>query len=160
MGLIAKRMKMVLRLGKPENDMVEDADLSGPIIIALCFGVLLLLSGKVHFGDIYAIFVVGNILMYFLFNFMSQIDVIPLYSIMSTVGYALLPMLLLGFFGIFSSLKGNMGIIISLAVSGWASLAASNIIESLMRQTESNRKPLLIYPLFLFYVSFAMIIIF
>lgn len=151
---------MVLRLGKPENDMVEDADLSGPIIIALCFGVLLLLSGKVHFGDIYAIFVVGNILMYFLFNFMSQIDVIPLYSIMSTVGYALLPMLLLGFFGIFSSLKGNIGIIISLAVSGWASLAASNIIESLMRQTESNRKPLLIYPLFLFYVSFAMIIIF
>lgn len=160
MGLIVKRMKMVLRLGKPENDMVEDADLSGPIIIALCFGVLLLLSGKVHFGDIYAIFVVGNILMYFLFNFMSQIDVIPLYSIMSTVGYALLPMLLLGFFGIFSSLKSNIGIIISLTVSGWASLAASNIIESLMRQTESNRKPLLIYPLFLFYVSFAMIIIF
>ena len=121
---------------------------------------LLLLSGKIHFGDIYAIFVLGNILLYFLFNFMSQVDIIPLYSIMSTLGYALLPMLILGVCGIFASLKGNVGILLSLAVSGWASLAASNIIESFMKQTESNRKLLLIYPMFLFYVSFAMIVIF
>ena len=53
---------------------------------------------------------------------------IPLYNIMSTVGYSLLPMLILGFFGIFTSLKGTSGILLSLAVSGWASLAASNII--------------------------------
>ena len=153
-------MKMVLRIGKPDEEMMQEPDLSGPILIALCFGMLLLLSGKVHFGDIYAIFVVGNILLYFLFNFMSQVDIIPLYSIMSTVGYSLLPMLALGFCGIFVSLKGNIGILLSLGMSGWASVAASNIIEALMPQTESNRKPLLIYPLFLFYVSFAMIIIF
>lgn len=54
---------------------------------------------------------------------------------MSTVGYALIPMLLLGLCGIFTSLKGTGGILLSLAVSGWASLAASNFIEALMRQT-------------------------
>ena len=66
-------MKLVLRLKKPDDETLEDPDLSGPILIALCFGFLLLLSGKIHFGDIYAIFVVGNILLYFLFNFMSQV---------------------------------------------------------------------------------------
>jgi hypothetical protein len=53
---------------------------------------------------------------------------IPLYNIMSTVGYALLPMLLLGFLGIFTSMKGTAGILLSLAVSGWSSLAASNFV--------------------------------
>ena len=125
----------MLRLGQPDEEMLEEADLSGPIAIALCFGMLLLLSGKIQFGDIYAIFVLGNVLLYFLFNFMSQVDIIPLYSIMSTVGYALLPMLLLGFCGIFVSLKGTIGILLSLGVSGWASLSASNLIEAFMRQT-------------------------
>lgn len=68
---------MVLRVGKPTEEMIEDPDLSGPILIALCFGMLLLLSGKVHFGDIYAIFIVGNTFVYFLFNFMSQVNSIP-----------------------------------------------------------------------------------
>lgn len=129
-------------------------------MIALCFGMLLLLSGKVHFGDIYAIFVLGNILLFFLFNFMSQIETISLYNIMSTMGYSMIPMLILGFMGIFITMKGPLGIILSLVVAGWSSYAASNFIEGIMKQTESNRKALLIYPLFLFYVCFAMIIIF
>lgn len=79
---------------------------------------------------------------------------------MSTMGYAMIPMLLLGFFSIFTLMKGPIGITLSLAVSGWSSLAASNFIEALMRQTDTDRKILLMYPLFLFYVSFAMIIIF
>lgn len=66
--------------------------------------------------------------MYFLFNFMSQIEMIPLYSIMSTVGYAMLPMLLLSFLGIFTSMKGTAGILLSLAISGWSCFAASNFI--------------------------------
>ena len=61
-------MKLVLMLGTPDDQVLDSPDLSGPIAIALCFGMLLLLAGKVHFGDIYAIFVVGNILIYFLFR--------------------------------------------------------------------------------------------
>ena len=47
---------------------------------------------------------------------------------MSTLGYALLPMLLLGFFGIFFSLKGTIGILISLSIAFWSSLAAGNTL--------------------------------
>ena len=64
---------MILKIGRPSDEMLDDPDLSGPTIIALCFGLLLLLSGKVHFGDIYAIFIVGNFFIYMLFNFMSQV---------------------------------------------------------------------------------------
>jgi hypothetical protein len=126
----------------------------------MCFGFLLLLSGKVHFGDIYAIFVVGNLLLYFLFNFMSQVEMISLYNIMSTMGYSMIPMLILGVAGIFTLMKGPIGIVICFVLTGWSSYSASNFIEGLMKQTATNRRVLLIYPLFLFYISFAMIIIF
>jgi hypothetical protein len=59
--------------GQPSEDIIHDPDLSGPIIIGLALGCLLLLAGKVHFGDIYAMFILGNILVYFLLNFISQV---------------------------------------------------------------------------------------
>lgn len=71
--MIKSRIKMILKLTKPSENVIEDPDLSGPIFIALCFGMLLLLAGKIHFGDIYAIFILGNFLLYLLFNFMSQV---------------------------------------------------------------------------------------
>lgn len=72
--MIKQRIMLVLKIGKPTDEMIEDPDLSGPTIIALCFGLLLLLSGKVHFGDIYAIFIVGNFFIYLLFNLISQVQ--------------------------------------------------------------------------------------
>jgi hypothetical protein len=45
---------------------------------------------------------------------------------MSSLGYALLPMLILGFFNIFISLKGTFGILISLSIAIWASISAGN----------------------------------
>lgn len=47
---------------------------------------------------------------------------------MSTLGYSLLPMLVLGLFGIFVSLKGGPGIFLSLALAFWCSFAASNVM--------------------------------
>lgn len=66
---------LVLKFSQPSYDIIHDPDLSGPIIIGLTFGFLLLLSGKVHFGDIYAMFILGNLLIYFLLNFISQVQV-------------------------------------------------------------------------------------
>jgi hypothetical protein len=47
---------------------------------------------------------------------------------MSTLGYALLPMLILGFVGIFTSLQGGIGILVSLLMAAWSSISAGNII--------------------------------
>lgn len=79
---------------------------------------------------------------------------------MSSLGYALLPMLILGFFNIFISLKGTFGILISLSIAVWASVSAGNTMEVYLKSHNNERKVLLVYPLFLFYLCFAMIVIF
>lgn len=84
---------------------------------------------------------------------------VSLYSIMSIMGYGLLPLLPLGAVGIFVSLKGPIGIVVALATAAWSSFAAGNFMDVLIKDTK-DRKALVIYPLFLFYVSFTMIVIF
>ena len=78
---------------------------------------------------------------------------------MSTMGYGLLPMVGLGFIGIFISLKSGLGTIVALGAAFWASYAAGNFMDALIKDTK-DRKALVISPLFLFYVSFTMIVIF
>ncbi len=78
---------------------------------------------------------------------------------MSTLGYGLLPMLALGFFGVFLSFKGGLGILFGLLMATWSSFSAGNILDVLIKD-QKNRKILVIYPLFLFYVSFVMLVIF
>jgi len=75
------------------------------------------------------------------------------------MGYGLLPMLGLGAMGVFVSLKGAIGIIVTLGIAGWSSFAAGNFMAVLIRETK-NKRALIIYPLFLFYVSFTLIVIF
>ena len=64
---------MTIMITKPEYQQLQHSDMAGPVLIALVFGCLLLLSGKIHFGDIYAMFLFGNSIMYFLINYMSQV---------------------------------------------------------------------------------------
>ena len=41
------------------SPIVEDDDFAGPLLLCLVLGVLLLFKGKVHFGTIYGVFVIG-----------------------------------------------------------------------------------------------------
>jgi len=78
---------------------------------------------------------------------------------MSIMGYGMLPMLGLGLIGIFVSLNGGIGIVVALMTAIWSSFSAGNFMDVLIKDTK-DRKLLVIYPLFLFYVSFTMIVIF
>jgi protein YIPF6 len=78
---------------------------------------------------------------------------------MSTLGYGMLPMLAIGFVGIFISLKSGLGIGVALAAAAWSSFAAGNFMDVLIKDSK-DKKALIIYPLFLFYISFTMIVIF
>ena len=90
-------------------------DLAGPIFIAFTFGFLILLSGQLHLGDIYALFIFGNLGLFMLFNFMNKVGNVSLYSVMSILGYCLLPMLVLGLIGVVFRLRSAFGIIASLS---------------------------------------------
>ncbi len=52
---------------------------------------------------------------------------------MSILGYGLLPMLLLGLIGVFVSLNKGIGTIIAIIIASWASYAAGNFINVLMK---------------------------
>jgi len=71
--MIKDKLQLVLKLGQPDYDIIMDPDLTGPLIIAFGLGFLLLLSGQLRFGDIYALFILGNSLLWFLFNFMAKV---------------------------------------------------------------------------------------
>jgi len=65
-----------------------------------------------------------------------KVDHIPLYNIMSTLGYGLLPMLSLGVINIFFNLRFGIGIAISLSIALWSSMAAANFIDVLIKDTK------------------------
>ncbi len=47
---------------------------------------------------------------------------------MSTLGYSLLPMLVLGLLGIVFEMRGSVGIFLSLFIAAWSSLSAGNTL--------------------------------
>lgn len=76
----------------------------------------------------------------------------------SYLGYSLLPMLILAVFGIVLRLNNAFGVFSSLILAAWSSYTAGNTIGVVLNRSEG--RVLLAYPLFLFYLSFALIIIF
>jgi hypothetical protein len=59
------RQKVISTLNPKRNinDIVDDADLAGPLLFCVALGVLLSLRGKLHFDYIYHFFVFGSVLM-------------------------------------------------------------------------------------------------
>ena len=103
---IFRKTKSVLNpFTPPDRSILDDVDLAGPLVFCLAFAFSLLLLGKIHFGYIYGIVVLGTVGMYTLLNFMTSSDK-PCSGLFvtSVLGYCLLPMVILSFFFIcFSS---------------------------------------------------------
>merc|ERR1719230_588336 len=118
-------MQGVAFFQKLDQDLLDDADLTGPLVICLSLGVCLLLAGKLHFGYIYGLGATGGFGICMLINVMSQREGIDLYRTMSILGYGLLPIVALAFIGIFVSLKSTFGTIVSLACITWATATSS-----------------------------------
>jgi len=87
-----------------DKHIMEDTDLVGPLLFCLLFGVSLLLSGKVHFGYIYGVALMGWISIWGILNLISEAG-IDMLRAASVLGYCLLPMVVLSFFSIFLPLQ-------------------------------------------------------
>ena len=77
---------------------------------------------------------------------------------MSFLGYSLLPMLLLAFVGALAPLQRVLEVLLGLCLAGWSSWTAGSWLVVVLAREDSRW--LVVYPLFLFYVSFSLIIIF
>lgn len=89
-------------LDRINPDLHEDADLSGPILFYMLFGLCQLLGGKVHFGVILGWTTLASLFLYTIFNLLAgKNGSLDFYRCVSLVGYCLIPMVLLSAFSIF-----------------------------------------------------------
>jgi hypothetical protein len=60
-----------------DQHLMDDSDLGGPILFFLLFGFFLLFSGKVHFGYIYGLALLGSTSLHIILSLMSPSDPNP-----------------------------------------------------------------------------------
>merc|ERR1719481_2298504 len=85
-----------------------DSDLAGPLCFCLAFGSFLMLSGKLHFNYIYGIGLLGCVCIYALLNLMA-VSGVAICTVVSVLGYCLLPIVVLSGLSILFSLTGVLG---------------------------------------------------
>lgn len=139
----------------------QDADMAGPIIFCLLFGTSLLLSGKTHFGYIYGVALFGTISLHILFTLMSNTPAtggLDFLTTASTLGYCLLPLVMLSGLTVFVNLDNGIGYFLGILAVLWCTWAASGFFVRVMNL--SNARALVAYPLSMFYSVFALMAIF
>jgi len=155
--IIEKTRAVLNPLRNTDALILQDADIVGPVIFCILFGFILLLSGKIHFGYIYGIGVIGCLAIFFLLNMMSVAGV-SLGITVSVLGYCLLPMVGLAGVNLLLSLQGLAGTIISAISVLWCSLSASKLFVTALGL--QKQQPLVAYPCALLYGVFALMAIF
>uniref|UniRef100_A0A7S4I628 Protein YIPF n=1 Tax=Vannella robusta TaxID=1487602 RepID=A0A7S4I628_9EUKA len=156
---ITQRTVLVLNPIQKEAtlDVIQDVDLTGPVIFCLVFGVFLLMAGKVHFGYIYGMGVIACCAMWMLLNLMSRTG-IDMGRTASILGYCLLPIVLLAGLGIVFPLNNTIGYIITFGVVLWCSKAASLMFITALQLRDQTI--LIMYPAGLIYACFALLALF
>lgn len=139
-------------------ELMSDSDLAGPIVFVLLFGTLLLLAGKVQFGYIYGVGLFGTIALHYLFKFMSEENSIDLVKTASVIGYCLLPLVPISVIGVFFNLDNMVGYLLSIFAIFWCTYSASGFLVVSLKL--HNMRPLVAYPLAMFYTVFALMAIF
>jgi protein YIPF5/7 len=172
-------------MARIDQNIMDDSDLFGPIIFCLLFGTFLLLAGKVHFGYIYGLAAIGSVSLHVLFNLMSnpQLDTTlssggpPGYGMSqshhehnegtstltfsrscSVLGYCLLPLVLTSFIGVALPMDTALGYVLTTCAVAHATYSSSGIVCTIGRMR--SMRPLISYPLMLFYAGFSLMGIF
>uniref|UniRef100_A0A8C1BTU1 Zgc:123321 n=2 Tax=Cyprinus carpio TaxID=7962 RepID=A0A8C1BTU1_CYPCA len=152
-----KTLTVLNPLKPADGSIMNETDLTGPVLFCIALGATLLMAGKAHFGYVYGISALGCVGMYMLLNLMSSYS-ISCGCVASMLGYCLLPMVGLSAFAVLYSLQGLLGTLLALFVIGWCSLSASKIFSSTLDM--SGQQLLVAYPCALLYGVFALLTVF
>jgi hypothetical protein len=88
----------------------------------------------------------------------SREQPLDLYTIMSVLGYCLLPFTILATVTIFLPVFNIMGGALSLMIICWSTYMATQFIDVMLSM--SSKRMLIAYPIFLFYMCFLLLAIF
>ena len=167
---------------------MDDSDLFGPMLFFLLFGTFLLFSGKVHFGYIYGLALLGSTSLHMILSLMSPsadptAQQHPFHGTYgdatdqshpqqgghfsatltfprsaSVLGYCLLPLVITSVFGVVMPMDPPLGIILTSLAIVWSTYSASGMFCAVGRM--KGMRVLVAYPLALFYVGFGIMGIF
>ena len=155
--IVQKTMAVLNPLKQTDHSIMQDTDLAGPLVFGMAFGATLLLSGKIHFGYIYGIGLVGCLAMYSLLNLMS-LSGVSVGVTVSVLGYCLLPMVILSSASVLLSLQGLVGLVLTVVTVMWCSTSASKLFVSALAL--DSQQLLVAYPCCLVYGVFALLTVF
>nr|XP_010978647.2 protein YIPF7 [Camelus dromedarius] len=152
-----KTLTVLNPLKPADGSIMNETDLTGPILFCVALGATLLLAGKVQFGYVYGMSAIGCLGIHALLNLMSSSGV-SCGCVASVLGYCLLPMVILSSCAVFCSLQGIFGTVSALVIIGWCSLSASKIFISALDM--EGQQLLIAYPCALLYGLFALLTVF
>lgn len=183
----AKTLAVLNPLGRIDQHLMDDSDLAGPVLFFLLFGTFLLFSGKVHFGYIYGLALLGSTSLHAILSLMTPPDSVPspqyggpsyhegqssgpggpgpngsstltFARSASVLGYCLLPLVATSLVGIVMPMDTPFGIILTSAAILWCTASSSGMFCAVGRMR--GMRALVAYPLALFYVGFGIMGIF
>ncbi|EGD75786.1 YIPF7 protein [Salpingoeca rosetta] len=140
---IADKTGAVLNVTKAvDSHLMDDTDLAGPLVFCVAYSAFLLMSGKLEFGSVYGVAVVGCLGMYTVLSLMTQSPHISvsLSRTASVLGYSLLPMVGLSSIAILLSLSGVFGSLLAAISIAWCTHSASRIFTSVMTHGSDLRR--------------------
>ncbi|KAK9489256.1 hypothetical protein V1508DRAFT_428571 [Lipomyces doorenjongii] len=154
----SKTLTVLNPLARVDQNIMDDSDLAGPILFCLLLGTCLLFSGKAHFGYIYGVALLGSISLHLIMNLMATTSSIDFIRTASVLGYCLLPLVCASAFGVVMSMDNVIGYFISTLAIFWCTYSSSAMFVAVLQL--SDMRPLVAYPLMLFYSVFAVMSIF
>lgn len=137
--------------------IMDDTDLFGPLIFGVLFGLILLLSGKVHFGYVYGCALLGCLSLWTILSFMTP-SATSFSRTASVLGYCLLPLVAVSALGMVMNMDGMVGYGVTITAISWSTYSASAIFVSVLQMTDMRF--LVAYPVALFYSIFAILSLF
>ena len=179
---------MLNPLARVDQHLMDDSDLAGPILFFVLFGTFLLFSGKVHFGYIYGLALIGSLSLHTIFSLMSPPPLEqesggggggPHHHQMhshhhqssstlassltyprsaSVLGYCLLPLVVISLVGVVMPMDSAGGYVMTSAAIVWCTYSSSGMFCAVGRMR--SMRGLVAYPLGLFYVVFGIMAIF
>ncbi|EGG15312.1 Yip1 domain-containing protein [Cavenderia fasciculata] len=150
----SKTLSVLNPFKKIDSHIMDDTDLGGPIFFDLVLGFSSLMSGKVQFGYIYGLGLIGCLAMYVVLNLMSE-NGIDMYRVVSVLGYCLLPVVILSFVRLIIDLTGMVGYGLIFLAIFWSTYSASKMFVKTL--TMIDQRILVAYPVGLLYTGFALL---
>eukprot|EP00796_Vickermania_ingenoplastis_P003967 gene3967-2830_t len=155
--IVPKAKAVMNPFREPSSEVTDNNDLAGPIVFAIAIATLLLVQGKVEFSAVYAQIIIGAIGFRVMLSLLSGAAA-SLVFVVSSLGYALLPSLILavlraGQFWLLGSTAKRALVPVAVAMIMWSAWSASSFMSVGLHLR--HQRFLIFYPAVLFYAVFA-----